>query len=275
MPMIVSQGRFVAMLDSGSEFREKELMRILILGGTTEASALAARLAGRSDFSPLLSMAGRTSDPRPMPIPTRIGGFGGVAGLARFLLEEKIEAVIDATHPFAAVMSRNAAAACVQAQVPLLALRRPAWRPQDGDRWNEVTSIGEAVQAFGDAPRRVFLTVGRLELASFAAAPQHTYLVRTIEPIGDALPVPNIITIQDRAPFDEAAERMLMERERIDVVVTKNSGGSATYPKIAAARSLGLPVIVVARPEKPSDVEEVASAEAALDWLERLHGRAP
>jgi precorrin-6A/cobalt-precorrin-6A reductase len=263
------------MLDSCSEFREKELMRILILGGTTEASALAARLAGRSDFSPLLSMAGRTSDPRPLPIPTRIGGFGGVAGLARFLQAEEIEAVIDATHPFAAVMSRNAAEACGQDQVPLLALRRPAWAPQEGDRWIEVVSMGEAVQALGEAPRRVFLTVGRLELAPFSAAPQHTYLVRTIEPIGDALSVPNVVAIQDRAPFDEDAERMLMERERVDVVVTKNSGGAATYPKIAAARALGLPVIVVARPEKPRGVEEVASAEAALDWLERLHGRTP
>jgi precorrin-6A/cobalt-precorrin-6A reductase len=275
MPMMVSQGLFFAMLDSCSEFREKELMRILILGGTTEASALAARLAGKPDFSPLLSMAGRTSDPRPMPIPTRIGGFGGVAGLARFLRDERIESVIDATHPFAAVMSRNAAGACAQAEVPLLALRRPAWTPHEGDRWIEVTSMKRAVHALGDSPRRVFLTVGRLELASFATAPQHTYLVRTIEPIGDALPIPKVIAIQDRAPFDEAAERALMERERVDVVVTKNSGGAATYPKIGAARALGLPVIVVARPQKPLGVEEVASAEAALVWLERLHGRTP
>jgi precorrin-6A/cobalt-precorrin-6A reductase len=272
---MVSQGRFGAMLDSGSEFMEKELMRILILGGTTEASALAARLAGRSAFSPLLSMAGRTSDPRPMPIPTRIGGFGGVAGLAGFLRDNRIEAVIDATHPFAAVMSRNAAEACTQARVPLLALRRPAWTPQDGDRWIEVPSMKAAVHVLGDAPRRVFLTVGRLELASFVAAPQHTYLVRTIEPIGDALPVPNVVAIQDRAPFDETAERMLMEREHVDVVVTKNSGGAATYPKIAAARTLGVPVILVARPEKPFGVEEAEGPEAALDWLERLHGRSP
>jgi precorrin-6A/cobalt-precorrin-6A reductase len=133
----------------------------------------------------------------------------------------------------------------------------------------------EAVGALGEEPRRVFLTVGRLELPPFAAAPQHTYLVRTIEPIGDALPVPNLVAIQDRAPFDEAAERALMERERVDVVVTKNSGGAATYPKIAAARTLGLPVIIIARPEKPRDVEEVASADAALEWLEGRHGRTP
>jgi precorrin-6A/cobalt-precorrin-6A reductase len=273
--MMVSQGGFVTMLDSTSELREKGRMRILILGGTTEASTLAALLAGRPDFSPILSMAGRTSDPRPLPIPTRIGGFGGVEGLARFLREERIETVIDATHPFAAVMSRNAAAACGQTGVPLLALRRPAWRQQEGDRWIEVASMAEAVRALGDTSRRVFLTVGRLELPPFAAAPQHVYLVRTIEPIGNALPVPNVVALQDRAPFDEAAERALMERERIDVVVTKNSGGAATYPKIAAARALGLPVIVVARPEKPRGVEEVATAEAAFAWLERRHGRTP
>ena len=248
-------------------------MRILILGGTTEASALARLLSGRSEFRPVLSMAGRTSDPRSLPIPTRIGGFGGVDGLARFLVQERIEAVIDATHPFAAVMSHNAAEACAQVQIPLLALRRPPWTAQDGDRWIDVSSMHEAVQALGDQPRRVFLTVGRLELPPFAAAPQHTYLVRTIEPIGEALPVPNVISIQDRAPFNETAERALMARERVDVVVTKNSGGDATYPKIAAARALELPVIVVARPEKPRGVEEVASADAALEWLECRHGR--
>ncbi|MGF9761307.1 cobalt-precorrin-6A reductase [Microvirga sp. 0TCS3.31] len=250
-------------------------MRILILGGTTEASALAVLLAGRSEFSPVLSMAGRTSDPRPLPIPTRIGGFGGVEGLAGFLEQERIEAVIDATHPFAAVMSRNAAGACAQVRVPLLALRRPPWTPQEGDRWIDVGSMEEAVGALGHEPRRVFLTVGRLELPPFAAAPQHTYLVRTIEPIGEALPVPNVLAIRDRAPFDEAAERALMERERVTVVVTKNSGGAATYPKIAAARAIGLPVIVVARPEKPRGIGEVADADAALEWLERRHGRTP
>jgi precorrin-6A/cobalt-precorrin-6A reductase len=273
--MMVSQGRAGASLDSASDIGEKVLMRILILGGTTEASALAARLAGNPDFKPLLSMAGRTSDPRPLPIPTRIGGFGGVEGLARFLSQERIEAVIDATHPFAAIMSRNAAEACAEVQVPLLALRRPAWTPQEGDRWIDVATMDEAVRALGGAPRRVFLTVGRLELPPFAAAPQHVYLVRTIEPIGDALPVPAVIPIQDRAPFDAREERRLMERERIDVVVTKNSGGAATYPKIAAARALGLPVIVVARPQKPSGVEEAGTAEAALEWLERVHGRTP
>ncbi len=250
-------------------------MRILILGGTTEASGLAAALAGQGRFQPLLSLAGRTSDPNPQPIPTPVGGFGGAEGLARLQRDERIEALIDATHPFAAVMSHNAARAADATGVPLLALRRPPWMPQTGDRWREVTGMGEAVRAIGEAPRRVFLTVGRLELRPFAAAPQHAYVVRTIEPIDDALPVPNVIAIRDRAPFDEAAERALMAHEGIEVLVTKNSGGAATYPKIAAARALGIPVVLVARPEKPEGVTEVAGVAGALAWLDERHGRAP
>lgn len=183
--------------------------------------------------------------------------------------------MIDATHPFAAVISRNAAAACTTSRVPLLALRRPPWRPQEGDRWTVVPSMHDAVSALGREPRRVFLTVGRLELQPFAQAPQHRYVVRTIEPIGEALPVPRLIAIRDRPPFDQAAERALMEREGIEVLVTKNSGGTATYPKIAAARALGLPVILVARPDRPEGVDEVETPAAALAWLEGLHGRTP
>jgi precorrin-6A/cobalt-precorrin-6A reductase len=250
-------------------------LRILILGGTTEASALAVALSGQPEFVPLLSLAGRTSDPRPAPIPMRIGGFEGPEGLARFVVGERIEAIVDATHPFAAVMSMNAAKACRIAGIPLLALRRPPWQPQAGDRWIDAPAMSDAVRALGEAPQRVFLTVGRLELGPFAEAPQHRYVVRTIEPIGDALPVPHVTAIRDRPPFDAAAERALMEREGIAVVVTKNSGGRATYPKIEAARALGLPVIVVARPRKPADVEEVETPEAALAWLMALHGRTP
>jgi len=250
-------------------------MRILVLGGTTEASALAARLAEQSRFSPVLSLAGRTSDPRPAPIPTRIGGFGGADGLSRFLADERIDALIDATHPFAAVMSRNAAEAAARTGVPLLTLRRPAWEKQAGDTWVEVATMAQAVPALGKTPRRVFLTVGRLELAPFAAAPQHFYLVRTIEPVGDALPAPNVVAIRDRPPFREEDERALMEREAVEVVVTKNSGGAATHAKIAAARALGLPVVVVARPAAPAGVQEVATAEEALAWLEERHGRTP
>ncbi len=241
-------------------------MRILVLGGTAEASALAAALARRADIDAVLSLAGRTSNPRPSPLPSRTGGFGGVEGLARWLAEHTIEAVIDATHPFAAIMSGNAAAASELLGLPLLGLRRPPWLAQAGDGWIEVATMAEAVPALGRAPRHVFLTVGRLELAPFAAAPQHAYLVRSIEPIGDALPAPRVQQLRARGPFDEAAERTLLEREHIEILVTKNSGGSATYAKIAAARALGLPVIVVARPQKPA-VTEVATVSAALDWI--------
>jgi precorrin-6A/cobalt-precorrin-6A reductase len=246
-------------------------MHVLVLGGTTEASALAARLAGCRDLSATLSLAGRTSFPKPAPVPTRIGGFGGVEGLGRWLTEHRVGAVVDATHPFAAVISRNAAAACAQRGVPLLALRRPPWQAQAGDRWIDVPTMPDAVAALGPAPRRVFLTVGRLELPAFAAAPQHAYMVRTIEPIGDALPALDVVTIQDRGPFGETDERRLMQEHGIEVVVTKNAGGAATYGKIAAARALGLPVVMVARPPKP-DALTVESVDAGLAWIE-AHGR--
>ena len=233
---------------------------------------MAARLAGRADIDPLLSLAGRTAEPRPAPIPTRIGGFGGADGLAAFLAREGIAAVLDATHPFAAVMGRNAAEACARARVPLLALRRRPWERQAGDCWIEVAAMAQAVAALGEAPRRVFLTVGRLELGPFAAAPQHAYLVRTIEPVGDALALPHLRAIRDRGPFDEAAERRLMEREGVEIVVTKNSGGAATYPKIAASRALGIPVVMVARPAKPP-VPAVETADEAVAWLERCRAR--
>jgi precorrin-6A/cobalt-precorrin-6A reductase len=246
-------------------------MHVLVLGGTTEASALAARLAGCRDLSATLSLAGRTSFPKPAPVPTRIGGFGGVEGLGRWLTEHRVGAVVDATHPFAAVISRNAAAACAQRGVPLLALRRPPWQAQAGDRWIDVPTMPDAVAALGPTPRRVFLTVGRLELPAFAAAPQHAYMVRTIEPIGDALPALDVVTIQDRGPFGETDERRLMQEHGIEVVVTKNAGGAATFGKIAAARALGLPVVMVARPPKP-DALTVESVDAGLAWIE-AHGR--
>lgn len=248
-------------------------MKLLVLGGTTEASALAARLAGRSEIAVTLSLAGRTSDPKLAPVPTRVGGFGGLEGLKSWIAAHEVTAVIDATHPFAAGISANAAAACAALRRPLLALRRPPWPVQPGDRWTEVASMEDAVAALGDTARRVFLTVGRLELAPFAAAPWHSYLVRTIEPIGDALPASDVTAIRDRGPFDESAERALMQARRVEVLVTKHSGGAATYGKIAAARALGLPVVIVARPAKPA-LESVESVDAALAWIE-AHRAAP
>ena len=153
-------------------------MRVLILGGTTEASALARLLAGDARFEATLSLAGRTSAPSPQPIATRVGGFGGTEGLARFLSEQQIDSMIDATHPYAARISANAVAACHKAGVPLASLVRPAWAPQPGDAWQNVPTAVAAALALGKTPRRVFLSLGRQELHCFAAFPQHHYIAR-------------------------------------------------------------------------------------------------
>lgn len=242
-------------------------LKILILGGTTEASALAARLAGRPDFAVTLSLAGRTTAPRPEPVPIRIGGFGGADGLAQWLDAHAVEAVIDATHPFAARISANAVAACRACAVPFLAIRRPCWKQQPGDDWTESESVAACVPLLGIRPKRVFLTIGRQELSVFARAPQHAYVVRTIEPVGDALPVPRVEVFRARGPFTLDDETTLMREAGIEVLVTKNSGGAATYPKIEAARRLGIPVVIVQPPALP-DVPSFPDAESALPWLE-------
>jgi precorrin-6A/cobalt-precorrin-6A reductase len=246
---------------------DKASMHILLLGGTGEAAALARALAGRDRLRVTLSLAGRTAAPASHPVPTRVGGFGGAEGLAAFLREWRIHIVVDATHPFAATISRNAAEACEAAGVPLLALRRRPWPRVEGDRWIEVDDAAAAALALGPVPRRVFLTVGRLELESFAAAPQHAYLVRTIEPLEDRLPGLTVRAIEARGPFDQTVEQALMRAEKIEILVSKHSGGEATYGKIAAARSLALPVVLVRRPPKP-DGPAVGSVAEALAWIE-------
>jgi precorrin-6A/cobalt-precorrin-6A reductase len=242
-------------------------MTVLILGGTSEAAALDQHLADQApDIRAIISLAGHTVDPRPSNLPVRVGGFGGIEGLRQYLREEGIIAVIDATHPFAAIMPFNAEHACKAENVPLLAIRRESWHPQDGDKWKSVPDIEAAVTALGRVPRRVFLTIGRLDLPEFADAPQHHYLVRAIEPIGDRLPVPHVTVIQQRGPFHADDEEALMRREGIDILVSKNSGGDATAGKLVAARRLGLPVVMVERPPKP-DVETVAHVDQVLPWL--------
>jgi precorrin-6A/cobalt-precorrin-6A reductase len=240
-------------------------MRVLILGGTTEASALAALLAGDPRFEATLSFAGRTAAPRPQPIATRVGGFGGADGLADFLGEQKIDAVIDATHPYAPRISANAVVACSRAGVPLASFVRPAWKPEAGDKWETAPTAVAAALAIGKAPRRVFLALGRQELHFFAAFTQHHYLARLIDPPQGARPH-NLVLLQQRGPFDRDAELRLLKERKIDVIVSRNSGGSATYPKIEAARVLGLPVIMIGRPVKPAG-QIVRSVEDAVAWL--------
>jgi precorrin-6A/cobalt-precorrin-6A reductase len=243
------------------------MKRILILGGTTEARQLAGRLAARPDLAVTLSLAGRTAAPAPQPVPVRVGGFGGAAGLAAWLRAQAIDLLIDATHPYAARMSVNAAEAAARAEVALIALDRPAWVPSAGDRWTVVPDMPAAVQALGDAPRGAFLALGRNELAPFVAAPQHFYLIRSVDPVEPQLAVPHAAYLTGRGPFDEAGERELLARHRIDVIVAKNSGGAATYGKLAAARSLGLAVIMLARPVRPP-VPAAASVEEVLARLD-------
>ncbi|RUU73881.1 cobalt-precorrin-6A reductase [Mesorhizobium sp. M7A.F.Ca.MR.362.00.0.0] len=233
--------------------------RILILGGTTEARQLAGELAARASVT--LSLAGRTESPVAQGVPVRTGGFGGADGLADYLRKEPIDLLIDATHPYAAQISANAAQAARVAGVPILALRRPGWEPVEGDRWTEVITFGDAARALGLAPRRVFLALGRQEVAAFEAAPQHHYLVRSVDAIEPKLAVPDASYLLARGPFREAEERALLEKQRIDVVVSKNSGGEATYGKIAAARALGLEVVMIQRPVLP-DVPAAESVEA-------------
>lgn len=241
--------------------------RILILGGTTEARALAARLAHDDRFDTTLSLAGRTSDPKEQPVPVRIGGFGGAEGLARYLMAEGIELLIDATHPFAARISRNAAEASGRSAVPVMALRRPAWEMREGDRWIRVSSVTEAVRRLPESPERVFLAIGRQEASQFSARPEHAYLVRSVDPVIPPLAVPDARYLLACGPFGLEDELDLLKREQIGLIVAKNSGGSATYAKIEAARMLSIPVIMVERQEPPG-VQAVPTVEAALAHLD-------
>jgi precorrin-6A/cobalt-precorrin-6A reductase len=243
-------------------------LRLLVLGGTSEANALAAALAASAGIDAVISLAGRTQRPAAQPIPTRIGGFGGVDGLQAYLRDERIDGVVDATHPFAARISRHAAQACIMQRIPLLSFTRPQWSPVNGDRWIEVADIAAAVSALGETPRRVMLTHGRLQLDAFAQAPQHDYLIRTIDPPEGLLSIPRHRLILARGPFGLDEEEDLMRGERIEIIVSKNSGGAATYAKIEAARRLNIPVVMLARPEQP-DIERTHSLEAALAWVER------
>ena len=242
-------------------------MNILILGGTAEARRLAGALATRKDIAVTLSLAGRTAQPAPQPVPVRSGGFGGADGLARYLRAERIDALIDATHPYAGIISANAASAAERTGVKLLALRRPPWTKVAGDIWIDVATIDEAVEALGKAPRRVFLALGRKELQPFAAAPQHAYLVRSVDPVDPPLAVPHAIYITARGPFTEGEDHALLARHSIETIVAKNSGGEATYGKIKAARALRLPVIMLKRPAPPG-AASVETVEEVLAWLD-------
>lgn len=233
--------------------------------------ALAQALEGDRRFTTIYSVAGRTSQPRLPALACRVGGFGGVAGLLDYLSAERIDLVVDATHPFAAGMSTNAVLATQQSGTPLLVVRRPPWTPGPADRWHGVASLEAAAAALGAAPRRVFLTTGKTELAPFVAAPQHFYLIRSVER-PERLP-PYSAIIQARGPFSLADELALLTEHRIDCLVSKNSGGTATAAKLAAARACGVAVVMVERPAVPDAGEVVPDVAAAYDWLAEHYGR--
>lgn len=239
-------------------------MRVLLLGGTTEASLLAQALAEKG-VDAVFSYAGRTASPVSQPLPTRIGGFGGMVGLVAYLRAEGVTHVVDATHPFAAQMSRNAIAACAAVGVPLLAFERPAWTPSPGDDWHPVADIDGAVQALPDAPARVFLAIGKQHLVAFAAKPQHHYLLRLVDDPG-TLPLPDAEAVIARGPFSVAGDLALLREHRITHIVAKNAGGTGAAAKLEAARVLRLPVILIDRPALPPR-QGVDSVSAVLAWL--------
>ncbi len=219
----------------------------------------------------MLSLAGITRHPLAQPIPVRTGGFGGAVGLAAHLRDSRTTILVDATHPFAATMSRHAREAV--AMVPgmtLVVVRRPPWQRQPGDLWTECDSIEMAAVALGAAPRRVLLTVGQKELAPFAARPWHIYTVRSVDPPPPAA-LPGATLIAATGPFALADELALLRRHRIERLVSKNSGGTATAAKLAAARELRLPVLMVARPD-PEPADAVPDAATALTLIEAHAG---
>lgn len=241
--------------------------RVLILGGTSEGRRCAELLARDARYAAVLSFAGRTERLADPGVPYRVGGFGGVEGLVAHLGREDYHALIDATHPFAAQMSRHAAEAARRARLPLLRVECPPWTPQHGDRWILVPDMARAAAALGPSPRRVLLTIGRLELAAFQNAAQHDYLIRAVDPF--IPPLARARVIAERGPFDVDGECRLLERERIELIVSKNSGTPATAAKLEAARRLALEVVMVARPELPS-VPTVQTASEAVAWLRGL-----
>ncbi|PCG81814.1 cobalt-precorrin-6A reductase [Streptomyces sp. WZ.A104] len=245
-------------------------LRVLVLGGTTEARRLAESLAGDRRVRVTTSLAGRVAAPRLPPGEVRVGGFGGPDGLAAWMREHRVDALIDATHPFAATMSRNAAEAAAQTHVPLLALRRPGWVAQDGDRWHFAGSLAEAAELLPALGERVFLTTGRTGLAAFAGLDALWFLVRSVDAPDPPCPV-RMEVLLDRGPFDLDGEREIIRRHRVDVLVTKDSGGDATAPKLAAAREAGIPVVVVRRPPVPEGVPVARTPDEAVRWVRKLY----
>ena len=241
-------------------------VNLLILGGTTEARQLARAIANRAIHA-TLSYAGRVERPRNSAIPHRMGGFGGIEGLVEYINSNAITHLIDATHPFAAQMSNNAIAACAIANIPLVALTRPPWKPTPDDRWQSVPDIAAAVAELAGPPRRVFLAIGRQNLDAFTAQTQHHYVLRLVDPPVAPPPLPHHDIIVSRGPFERAGDIDLMRTHGVDLVVAKNAGGTGAVAKLEAARQLALPVIMIERPVLPCRYE-VETIDEVFHWLD-------
>lgn len=243
---------------------------LLILGGTSDAVALAHAVIRRfgADLRVISSLAGVTAVPAAVPGEVRRGGFGGIEGLAAYLKEQSIDLVVDATHPFAATITRNAVEACSRLGVPRLTMLRPAWPQIAGEKRIVVPDMATAAARLVEiGAKRVFVTTGAKDLADLATAPDTWFLIRLIEPLEEPLPLRSYATIYGRGPFTESGERKVMTDHQIDALLTKHSGGHVTYGKIVAARDLGLPVVMIARPTAPSG-GSVESIDAVLDWID-------
>jgi precorrin-6A/cobalt-precorrin-6A reductase len=242
------------------------MKRLLIVGGTGDAVRLAERAIDLPGLKVISTLAGRTREPKAIAGTVRIGGFGGEAGLVEYLQTEKIDLIVDATHPFAAQISWHVAGAATQVGIPRLMLVRPAWARSREDNWIEVESVEAAVTAIPASVERIFLTIGRQQLAPFAVLADCWCLMRSIDPPAPSILLPPGRLLLDRGPFDLAGERELLKQYEIDAIVSKNSGGDATYAKIIAAQELGLPVVMVQRPSVPQG-EKVADVARAIEWL--------
>ncbi len=225
-----------------------------------------ARDVADRGLNAVFSYAGRVAAPKAQPLPTRVGGFGGVDGLVHYLREHNITHVVDATHPFAAQMSWNAFHACEAAGVALVALTRLAWQAREGDRWRHVADIAGAVAALDGDAKRVFLALGKQNVPAFAAQPKHHYILRLVDDPEIAPALPNHTVVVSRGPFDVAGDLALMREHGVEVVVCKNSGGVGAEAKLTAARELGLPVVMIDRALLPPR-KDVATVDAVLDWV--------
>lgn len=243
--------------------------RVLILGGTREARKLAEMISGDSGFQVVSSLAGRVREPVLPAGEVRVGGFGGVDGLRNWLSDNDIDAVIDATHPFAGVISAHAAAAAAALNLPALHVRRPGWRERPGDKWIRVPDVASAVGAVAERGSRIFLTIGRQGAGAFAGLTDRWFLIRAIDPPTAALP-PDHELLLARGPFAVEDEIRLLTEHRIDVLVTKDSGGELTLAKLIAARTCGIPVVMIDRPRLPAGAQAAESVAAACEWLRTL-----